>query len=336
MQLSFAKEMSSRGLSLALGFVIDPLASRHAFNDPAVALMRAAQSHGHEVFAIESPTLGWRKTEKGHPGGTFGELIQLHLRPDNHDWYRELSRDWRPLRSLDAVVLCLDPPVNSEFFTVTWLLERAESEGLRVFNRPRALREHSEKIAITEFPQFAPSTLISRNPVRLRQFIDEQQDVVLKPIDGGAKVRVFHLHREDPNCNVVIETLTDDGRRTIMAQRYLSGIAHGDKRILLIAGKVVPWCLARIPQTGETRGSLAAGGTGVAQKLSVRDREIAEALGPLLLKRGLLVVGLDVIGDMLTGINVSHPAGFAEIRQQSGFDAAGATITAVEHACGLS
>lgn len=336
MQLSFAKEISGKGVALALGFVIDPLTSRHAFNDPAAALMRAAQSHGHEVFAIETPTLGWRKPEEGHPGGAFGELIHLHLRPDDHDWYRETGREWRPLRSLDAIVICLDPPANGEFLAITWLLERAESDGLRVFNRPRALREHSEKIAITEFPQFVPSTVISRDPSRLRDFIDEQRDVILKSIDGGGKARVFRVHRNDLNRNVIVETLTDDGRRTIMAQRYLPAIAHGDKRILLIAGKIVPWCLARIPLAGETRGSLAAGGTGVAQELSARDREIGDALGPLLLKRGLLIVGLDIIGDALTGINVSHPAGLAEIRQQSGFDAAGAFITAIEHVCGIS
>lgn len=336
MQLSFAKEISGKGVSLALGFVVDPLASRHAFNDPAVALMRAAQSHGHEVFAIETPSLGWRKPEDGHPGGCFGELIHLHLRPDDHDWYRETGRAWRPLRSLDAVVVCLEPPADGEFLAVTWLLERAEAEGLRVFNRPRALREHSEKIAITEFPQFAPSTVISRDPSRLHEFIDEQRDVVVKPVDGGAKVRVFRVHRNDPNRNVVVETLTDNGRRTVIAQRYLPAIAQGDKRILLIGGKVVPWCLARIPRAGETRGSLAAGGTGVAQELSPGERAIAETLGPLLLKRGLLLVGLDVIGSHLTEINVTSPTCMVEIRQQSGFDAASAFISALEHLCGLA
>ncbi|MFV0371322.1 MAG: glutathione synthase [Azonexus sp.] len=336
MQLNFNKEIAGRSVSLKLGFVIDPLDSRRAYNDPAVALMRAAHSHGHEVYAIQAPTLGWHQPESGQPGGVFGEVLQLHLRPDDHDWYREISRTWRPLHFLDALMVSLDPPADAEFFAATWLLERAEADGLRVFNRPRALREHSEKIATAEFPQFTPTTLITRHLGKLREFIDSERDVILKPIDGGAKVRVFRVHRNDRNRNAIAESLTDDGRRTIIAQRYLPEIDQGDKRILLIAGKVVPWCLARIPRAGETRGSLAAGGTGVAQELSARDREIAETLAPILLKRGLLIVGLDVIGDFLTGINVSHPCGMTELRQQCGFDAAGATISAIERACGLT
>ena len=336
MQLNFDKEIAGRSVSLKLGFVTDPLGSRRAYNDPAVALMRAAQSHGHEVFAIQTPSLSWRRPEPGHAGGVFGEVLQMHLRPDDHDWYREVAREWRPLRFLDAVLVCIDPPADAEFFTATWLLERAEADGLRVFNRPRALREHSEKIATAEFAQFTPTTLITRHLRQLREFIDSERDVILKPVDGGEKVRVFRVHRNDRNRNAITEALTDEGRRTIVAQRYLPEIDQGDKRNLLIAGKVVPWCLARIPRAGETRGSLAAGGTGVAQELSPRDREIAETLAPQLLKRGLLLVGLDVIGDYLTGINVSHPGGMVELRQQSGFDAAGATISAIERVCGLT
>jgi glutathione synthase len=336
MQLSFAKEISGKGASLSLAFVVDPLPTRRAFNDPGVALMRAAQSHGHEVFAIEAGSLGWRKPEAGHPGGIFGELIHLHLRPDDHDWYRETGRECRPLKGLDAVIVRLDPPLDREFLATTWLLERAEADGVRVINRPRALREHPDKVAITEFPQFAPPSLITRDMGQIQHFIDEQRDVILKPLDGCGKVPVFRVHRNDPNRNVIIETLTGEGSRMIMAQVHLPEIARGDKRILLIAGKVVPWCLARIPKAGETRGSLAVGGTGVAQELSPHDRHIAETLGPLLLKRGLLIVGLDIIGNALTGINVTHPAGMVEIRQQSGFDSAGAFITAVERACGLS
>jgi glutathione synthase len=229
-----------------------------------------------------------------------------------------------------------DPPFDFEFLTTTWLLERAEADGVRVFNRPRALREHSEKIAITEFPQFTPSTLISRDFHQLHHFIDEHRDVILKPLDGMGGSQIFRVHRNDPNRNVIVETVTHDGQRTIMAQRHLPEIALGDKRILLIGGKTVPYCLARIPKAGETRGNLAAGGTGIAQELSPRDREIAETIGPLLFKRGLMLIGLDVIGDCLTEINVTSPTCMVEIRQQSGFDAAGAFITAVEHACGLT
>jgi glutathione synthase len=171
---------------------------------------------------------------------------------------------------------------------------------------------------------------------QLQHFIDEQRDVILKPLDGMGGSQIFRVHRNDPNRNVIVETLSQEGRRTVMAQAYLREISQGDKRILLIGGKVVPFCLARIPKAGETRGNLAAGGTGVAQELSARDREIAEHLGPILFKRGLMLVGIDVIGDHLTEINVTSPTCMVEIRQQTGFDAAGAFITAIEHACGLS
>lgn len=336
-QLHFEKHLlGGSAQPLRLAFVTDPLAGMKAWKDSTIAMMRAGEHHGHEVFAIDSASLCWRRPEAHHPGGVYGEARHLHLRPDDHDWYRETGCEWRPLKAFDAIVMRRDPPFDAEYLAATWLLERAEAEGVKVFNRPRALRDHSEKLAIAEFPQFAPETLVARDLHQLQHFIDEQRDVIVKPLDAMGGTGIFRIHRNDPNRNVILETLTGDGRQTIMAQRYLPEISLGDKRILLIGGKVVPWCLARIPRAGETRGSLAAGGTGVAQELSPGEREIAETLGPLLLKRGLLIVGLDVIGDALTGINVSHPAGLAEIRQQSGFDAAGATITAIEHACGIS
>jgi len=300
-------------------------------------MMRAAEKHGHEVYAIECSTLAWRKPElPEHPGGVFGEAIRLHPRPDDHDWYRETGREFRPLRHFDAVVMRKDPPFDFEFLTATWLLERAEASGVKVFNRPRALREHSEKLSITEFDAFTPPTLVARDMHQLQHFIDEQRDVILKPLDGMGGSQVFRVHRNDPNRNVILETITQLGQRTVMAQLYLPAISQGDKRILLIGGKAVPWALARIPKAGETRGNLSAGGTGVAQELSTRDREIAETLAPLLLRRGLLIVGLDVIGDHLTEINVTSPTGMVEIRQQTGFDPAGACITAMEHACGAA
>jgi len=336
-QLHFERHLlggSERPLRIA--FVTDPLDRLKAWKDSTVAMMRAAQSHGHDVFAIEAATLGWRRPEGDHPGGAFGEAIHLHLRPDDHDWYRETQREWLPLKRFDALLMRKDPPLDGEYLAALSLLERAEADGLRVFNRPRALRDHPAKLAILEFPQFIPSTKVSRDPGRLQQFIDEQRDVILKPLDGSGGARIFRVHRNDPNRNVIVETLTANGGQTIMAQQYLPAIAQGDKRVLLIGGKPVPWCLARIPKAGETRGNLSAGGTGVAQELTADDRRITDALGPLLLKRGLLLVGLDVIGDRLTGINVTSPTGMVEIRQQSGFDAAGATITAIEHACAAS
>jgi glutathione synthase len=336
-QLHFEKHLlGGSAQPLRLAFVTDPLAGMKAWKDSTIAMMRAAEHHGHEVFAIDCASLCWRRPEAHHPGGVYGEVRHLHLRPDDHDWFRETGCEWRPLRSFDAILMRRDPPFDSEYLAATWLLERAEAEGVKVFNRPRALRDHSEKLAIAEFPQFAPETLVARDLNQLQHFIDEQRDVIVKPLDGMGGSGIFRIHRNDPNRNVILETLTGDGRQTIMAQRFLPEIAQGDKRILLIGGKVVPWCLARIPKAGETRGNLAAGGTGVARELTARDREIAETLAPLLLKRGLMLVGIDVIGDHLTEINVTSPTCMVEIRQQTGFDAAGAFITAIEHACGLS
>ena len=335
-QLHFEKHLlGGSSQSLKLAFIVDPLDHLKAWKDSSVAMMRAAEKHGHEVYAIDAASLGWRKPEAAR-GGVFGEALHLHLRPDDHDWYRETGREWMPLKAFDAVIMRRDPPFDFEYLTATWLLERAEADGVRVFNRPRALREHSEKLALMEFAEWVPPTQVSRNMPQVQHFIDEQRDVILKPLDGMGGRQIFRVHRNDPNRNVIVETLTHNGARTIMAQRYLPEISAGDKRILLIAGKPVPWCLARIPKAGETRGNLVAGGTGVAQELSARDRQIAEALGPVLYQRGLMLVGLDVIGDHLTEINVTSPTCMVEIRQQSGFDAAGAFITAIEHACGLA
>jgi glutathione synthase len=336
-QLHFEKHLlGGSSQSMRLAFVIDPLSELKAWKDSTVAMMRAAEKHGHDVFAISCATLGWRRPQAGHAGGVFGEAVHLHLRPDDHDWYRETGREWKPLKAFDAVIMRKDPPFDFEFLTATWLLERAEADGVRVFNRPRALRDHSEKLAIAEFSQFSPPTLVAREAVQLQHFIDEYRDIILKPLDGMGGSQIFRVHRNDPNRNVILETLTHDGKRTVMAQQYLPAISQGDKRILLIGGKVVPYCLARIPKAGETRGNLAVGGTGVAQELSPRDHEIAETLAPILLKRGLMLVGLDVIGEHLTEINVTSPTCMVEIRQQTGFDAAGAFITAIEHACGIA
>ena len=323
-------------MPLKLAFVLDPLDTLKAWKDSSVAMMRAAENQGHAVFAIDAATLGWRRPETDEAGGVFGEAVQLALRPDDHDWFRELGCEIRPLTDFDAVIMRKDPPFDFEYLTATWLLERAEADGVRVFNRPCALRDHSEKLAIAEFDQFTPQTLVARDMEQLQQFIDAQRDTILKPLDGMGGSQIFRVHRNDPNRNVIVETLTQEGARTIMAQRYIPDISRGDKRILLIAGKPVPYCLARIPKAGETRGNLAVGGTGVAQELSARDREIAEAIGPALFKRGLMLIGIDVIGDHLTEINVTSPTCMVEIRQQSGFDAAGAFISAIERACGLA
>lgn len=332
-QLRFGNEAFGGGAKpFKFAFVVDPLASLKAYKDSSVAMMRAAERHGHEVFAIEARTLGWRQQEGGH-SIVFAEAMHLHTRPDDHDWYRETGRELLPLKSFDAVVMRKDPPFDFEYLAATWLLERAEAEGVRVVNKPQALRDHSEKLAIAEFGRFIAPTLVASDMHRIQAFIDEQRDVILKPLDNMGGNQIFRVHRNDPNRNVIVETLSHLGQRTIMAQKYLHEIVQGDKRILLIGGKVVPFCLARIPKAGETRGNLSAGGTGVAQELSKRDKEIAETLAPILMKRGLMLVGIDVIGDHLTEINVTSPTCMVEIRQQTGFDVAGAFITALEHLC---
>jgi len=238
-----------------------------------------------------------------------------------------------PLTAFDAVVMRQDPPFDFEYITATWLLERAVAGGARVFNDPRSIRDHSEKIAITEFPQFMATTLIARDADEVQRFIDEIGDAILKPLDGMGGSQIFRVRADDPNRNVILETLTHEGTRTIMAQRYLPAILEGDKRVLIIGGEVVPYALARIPKAGETRGNLAAGGRAVAMALTTREREIAEHVAPILWARGLMVVGLDVIGGHLTEVNVTSPTCFVEIHAQAGFSVAALFVDKVELAC---
>ena len=292
-------------------------------------MMREAARRGHEVHAIMRAGLTWRE------GIVSAAATRLELFADHAQWCAEGERAHQPLTAFDAVVMRQDPPFDFEYVAATWLLERAEAAGARVFNRPRAIRDHNEKIAIAEFPQFTATTLVARDATDLNAFIDELGDVILKPLDGMGGSSIFRVQRSDPNRNVIVETLTAHGSRTIMAQRYLPQIAQGDKRILLIDGVPVPYCLARIPKPGESRGNLAAGGSGVAQPLSERDREIATTLGPILAARGLLLVGLDVIGDCLTEINVTSPTCFVEITQQSGCDVAALFVDALERAAAV-
>jgi glutathione synthase len=225
-----------------------------------------------------------------------------------------------------------DPPFDSEYFYATHLLQQAEREGARVFNKPAALRDHPEKLAILEFPQFIGPTLVTRDAAAVRAFHAEQRDIILKPLDGMGGMGIFRVGPDGLNLGSIVETLNRDGATTLMVQKYLSEIVQGDKRILVIGGEPVPFSLARIPQGSEIRGNLAAGGKGVAQPLSARDREIAQALGPILAARGLLLVGLDVIGDSLTEINVTSPTCFQEIADQTGFDVAKMFIDALERA----
>ena len=319
---------------MKFAFILDPLEQLKAYKDSSVAMMREAQRRGHEVHAILREALVLRD------GTVSAAATRLELLAGHEQWCAQGEREHQPLSAFDAVLMRQDPPFDAEYVAATWLLERAEAGGARIFNRPRAIRDHNEKIAIAEFPQFTAPTLVARDAVDINAFIDEMGsdggDTILKPLDGMGGASIFRVRRDDPNRNVIVETLTAHGGRSIMAQRYLPQIAQGDKRILLIAGQAVPHCLARIPKPGESRGNLAAGGTGVAQPLSPRDREIAETLGPILAARGLLLVGLDVIGDCLTEINVTSPTCFVEIAQQSGCDVAALFLDALERECAAS
>jgi len=287
-------------------------------------MMRAAQARGHEVFVCEQTTLRWAKN------AVTASATRLSLKPDDSDWYRAHETAERPLREFDAVLMRKDPPFDMEYVASTWLLSEAERQGAKVFNAPGAVRDHNEKFAIAEFSEFTVPSLVARSMQDLQGFIDEHRHVVLKRLDGMGGTGIFVLRHDDPNRNVIVETTSNFGTRSVMAQRYIPEIAQGDKRVLVIDGEIVPHCLARIPKPGESRGNLAAGGRGVAQPVSKRDREIAAALGPELAARGLLLVGLDVIGDWLTEINVTSPTCFREIQDQSGFDVPGMFMQALE------
>jgi len=304
-------------------FILDPLDSLKAYKDTSVAMMRAAQARGHQVHACEQADLF-------SLGGVRAAAGRLSLADNDEDWVRAHPKETAALSAFDAVLMRKDPPFDMEYLTSVWLLSQAEREGARVFNHPGAVRDHNEKLAILEFPQFVAPTLATRDPAAVHAFIDEQQDVILKPLDGMGGESIFRVHSGDPNRNVIVETMTRQGGRSLMAQRFIPAVKDGDKRVLLIDGKPVPHVLARIAKPGETRANLATGGRGVAQPISAREREIARALGPVLAARGLLLVGLDVIGDYLTEVNVTSPTCFREIQDQTGFDVAGVFLDSLE------
>ena len=305
-------------------FVIDAPDTLKAYKDTSVAMMRAAQKRGHAIWVCEQPSLRW---VGGH---VAADAQRISLTDDDEDWYRTHDSEARPLKGFSATLMRKDPPFDLEYVTSTWLLSAAVREGARVYNAPDAIRDHNEKLAIAEFARFAAPTLVSREPQRIQAFVDEQHDVVVKRLDVMGGENVFRVRTDDPNRNVIVETISQGGRRSVMAQRYIPEITQGDKRVLLIDGAVVPHCLARIPKAGDSRGNLAAGARGVAQPLTPRHKEIAAAVGPALAKRGLLLVGLDVIGDWLTEVNVTSPTCFREIQDQTGFDVAGMFLDSLE------
>ena len=315
---------------MRLSFILDRLDSIKIYKDSSFAMMREAAARGHKLFVMHQEDLAW----KGGMTVGFARPLKLTgVESDGHEWYRAEEAKETPLQEFDAVLMRKDPPFDMEYVYSTYLLELAESQGARVFNSPRGIRDHNEKLANTSFPQFIAPTLVTRQERLIRGFLAEHRDIVLKPLDGMGGASVFRVHSADHNISVILETLTHYGTRTIMAQRHIPEIAQGDKRILLIDGEPVPYSLARIPKVGESRGNLTAGGTGIAQPLSDRDREIASSLGPILREQGLLLVGLDVIGDYLTEINVTSPTCMREITDQVGFNAAEMMIDALERVC---
>ncbi|MFZ7336616.1 glutathione synthase [Comamonas jiangduensis] len=312
---------------MQLLFVADPLESFNTKKDTTFAMMREAQRRGHTIFATQPKDMSWQVG-----GKVMAQVREIRLAGDAHAWFEELAVAQQALAAFDAVLMRKDPPFDSEFFYATHMLTQAEREGAKVFNKPAALREHPEKMAVMEFPEVLGPTLITRSAQDIRAFHAQHQDIILKPLDGMGGMGIFRVGADGMNLGSIIETLNQQGATSVMVQKFLPEIALGDKRILIIGGKPVPYCLARIPQGGEVRGNLAAGGKGVAQPLSDTDRAIAQKLGPILVERGLLLVGLDVIGDKVTEINVTSPTCFQEIQQQTGCDVPALFVDALEQA----
>ena len=308
-------------------FIADPLQSFKIYKDTTFAMMREAQRRGHTLAVCEPQRIKWERGSK-----VTATVQDVRLTGDAVQWYDAQPERIAVLADFDGVIMRKDPPFDSEYFYATHLLEQAERDGAKVFNKPRALRDHPEKLAIMEFPQFIGPTLVTRDAADIKQFHAEHHDIILKPLDGMGGMGIFRVGPDGLNLGSITETLNRDGAQSVMVQKFLPEITEGDKRILIIGGKPVPFCLARIPQGSEVRGNLAAGGKGVARALSARDWEIGEALGPVLQERGLLLAGVDVIGDCVTEINVTSPTCFQEIFDQTGCDVAKLFIDALEAA----
>ncbi|MFB4392468.1 MULTISPECIES: glutathione synthase [unclassified Pseudomonas] len=294
-------------MSVRLGIVMDPIASISYKKDSSLAMLLAAQERGWSLFYLEQPDLYLGA------GQARARMRPLKVFADPAHWYELGEEQDGKLAELDVILMRKDPPFDMEFVYSTYLLEQAEREGVLIVNKPQSLRDCNEKLFATQFPQCMAPTLVSRRADILREFAATHGDVILKPLDGMGGASVFRHRQGDPNLSVILETLTQHGKQQIMAQAFLPAITDGDKRILMIDGEPVPYCLARIPASGETRGNLAAGGRGEARPLTERDRWIAAQVGPSLREKGLLFVGLDVIGDSLTEINVTSPTCIREI-----------------------
>ncbi|OUR67267.1 glutathione synthase [Bermanella sp. 47_1433_sub80_T6] len=312
-------------MSLKVAVIMDPIEGIAFKKDTTLALLDAAQRKGWQLFYLEQADLSLEN------GRAFGRMAPLTVKMDPDNWFERGEAAWSPLSDMDVVLMRKDPPFDNQYIYSTYILERAEQEGTLIVNNPRSLRDCNEKIFATEFPQCCPEVLVTQDAKRLKAFHQEHGDVIFKPLDGMGGTSIFRLKENDPNVSVIIETLTKYGAETIMAQKYIPEIKQGDKRILMIDGVAVSHSLARIPAKGETRGNIAAGGTGVTQALSERDLWIANQVGPTLKEKGLIFVGLDVIGDYLTEINVTSPTCVREISRDSNQDIAMMLMDAIEN-----
>lgn len=311
-----------------IGVIMDPIEKVNVIKDSTYAMILAAQKRGWTVRYMQQGDL---YTEHGF---AYTRSQRLELFPDETPWFRLGESEQHPLTDCHAILMRKDPPFDIEYIYTTYVLDLAERDGALIVNKPQSLRDANEKFFTTWFPDCAPETLVTRDPARLRQFITEHGDSILKPLEGMGGASVFRVRDDDPNTGVIIETLAEHGGKSVMAQRYIPEITEGDKRILVVDGDPVPYALARIPKPGETRGNLAAGGTGVGIELSDRDRWICEQVGPVLKQKGILFAGLDVIGDYLTEINVTSPTCIRELDKQYGLDIAGSLMDAIERQLG--
>ena len=311
-------------MTISVGVIMDPIAAINTKKDTTLALLLAAHAQGWSLHYMELSDLALVD------GVPIARLAPLKVFDSAEHWYELGEAIDTPLEELDCILMRKDPPFDSEFIYATYILEAAERLGVLVVNRAQSLRDCNEKIFATQFPQCTPPVLVSRNPQRLRDFHRQYKDVIYKPLDGMGGTGIFRAKEDDPNVSVIIETLSEYGSRSIMAQRYIPDIVNGDKRILVIDGEPVPWCLARVPAVGETRGNLAAGGSGIVQPLSERDQWIAAEVAPHLREKGLLFVGLDVIGNYLTEINVTSPTCAREIDREQGTAIGQRLMTAIK------
>jgi glutathione synthase len=311
-------------MPIKLGMVMDSIDHINIKKDTSFAMLLEAQVRCWELHYMELNDLFLRN------GRAYARTRTLTVQRNAQQWYRFIGEQDIPLDQLDVIIMRKDPPFDQEYIYATYLLERAESMGVYVVNKPQSLRDANEKLFTAWFPQCCAETLVAREPARIRSFLHEQGEIILKPLDGMGGSSIFHLRKDDPNLSVILETMTQYNSRYVMAQKYIPEIKDGDKRILMINGEAVPYALARIPAQGETRGNLAAGGRAEGRELTEQDCWIASQVGPTLREKGLIFVGLDVIGDKLTEINVTSPTCVQELDQQFGLNIAGTLMDHIE------